>query len=206
MIIIINYGMGNLRNVEKALASMNQQVKISDNIDDIKNSDAIILPGVGSFKSAMDNLRKLNLVDTIVSEIKSKKPFLGICLGMQVLFEKSEEGNTSGLGILKGKVKRFKHSLKVPHMGWNTVRKKSRNNLFEDIPDESFFYFVHSYYVGPLDKSIIVGETEYGIKFASAIAGDNIYVVQFHPEKSQSVGLKLINNFIYACKKNNTMS
>ncbi|MDO8282150.1 MAG: imidazole glycerol phosphate synthase subunit HisH [Thermodesulfovibrionia bacterium] len=209
MIAIIDYGMGNLRSVEKGFQKAGVEVMVTNRPEDVKNADGVVLPGVGAFKDCMGELKNLNLNDTVVESIKSGKPFLGICLGLQVLFSESEEfGKCMGLDIFKGKVPRFNFgdqklltlnsqlsTLKVPHMGWNEVKIKKENPLLKGIPDKSFFYFVHSYYVAPEDSSIIATTTDYGIEFTSSIWKDNVYAVQFHPEKSQALGLRLLRNF-----------
>ena len=202
MITIIDYGMGNLRSVQKAFEFYYSKVRISSSFEDILTSDKVVLPGVGAFGVAMQELKKRGLTDAILDSIKKQKPFLGICLGLQLLFSESEEGDkTAGLGVLKGTVKRFqdKQDLKIPHMGWNTIRLKaqgSRLKALEGIPDGSYMYFVHSYYVEPEDRNVVLCETEYGDVFTSGICKDNICAFQFHPEKSQSVGLKIIKNFV----------
>lgn len=195
MIAVIDYGMGNLRSVQKAIEHLGYNCIVSSSRSDINSASHIILPGVGAFRDAMKNLRERNLIDVIIENcVQKKKPLLGICLGMQVLFEESEEfGIHRGLGILKGRVVRFRSNLKVPHMGWNSVRLIRENPLIKN--DEQFFYFVHSYYVVPSDESIIRGTTDYGINFVSYINEDNIFATQFHPEKSEKQGLQLLKNF-----------
>lgn len=201
MIVIIDYGMGNLRSVQKAFESVGADAKISSNPAEILNASSVVLPGVGAFGDCMRNLENLNLTDVVHKSIQSGKPFLGICLGLQLLFETSEEfGPVRGLGILRGKVARFSFPatgelLKVPHMGWNSVNITKHTPFFESIPDDSYFYFVHSYYVLPDDPEIVATTTSYGINFASGIQRDNIYAFQFHPEKSQSRGLALLKKF-----------
>ncbi len=200
MVTIIDYGMGNLRSVQKAFEFIGKNAIITSDKKKILHSSLVVLPGVGSFSAAMKNLKKLNLLETIKKIIADGKPFLGLCLGLQLLFEKSEEGNCKGLGILKGKVKKFDDPLlKIPHMGWNNIRLKvkgERLKIFKDIPDNSYFYFVHSYYVKPEDKKIIATTTDYGINFTSSIFYKNIFATQFHPEKSQKNGLKLLKNYV----------
>jgi imidazole glycerol-phosphate synthase subunit HisH len=202
MITIIDYGMGNLRSVEKAFERFSQDVIVSSSVKDILKADKIILPGVGAFKVAMDELKKRDLIDPIKESIKKGKLFLGICLGLQLLFSESEEGESiKGLDIIKGKVKRFKEKdgLKIPHMGWNTIKFKSQNSkirILKDVKNKSYMYFVHSYYVAPKDKDVILCETDYGGKFTSGVHKDNVYGFQFHPEKSQALGLKIIENFV----------
>ncbi|MFC2140590.1 imidazole glycerol phosphate synthase subunit HisH, partial [Candidatus Auribacterota bacterium] len=162
----------------------------------IKEAKGIVLPGVGAFKDCVDNLNRFDLTSLIKSSIKEKKPFLGICLGLQLLFSYSEEGEGSeGFGIIKGKVKRFETDLKIPHMGWNRAEIKKESPLLKGVEDRSYLYFVHSYYVETEETEVILTETDYGIKFTSAISKDNIFATQFHPEKSQDIGLKILKNF-----------
>ena len=214
MVVIIDYGMGNLRSVEKALESLKAPVRVSSDPNDVATAEKLILPGVGAFPAAMRELSARKLVDPIKAAIARGTPYLGICLGLQLLFERSEEGEgAAGLGILPGVVKRFqfdsplatRHSpLKVPHMGWNQVssrqeaagRRQNECPLLKGIPEASFFYFVHSYYADPVDRSVVALETEYGRPFASMVWRDRLYATQFHPEKSQAVGLRLLTNFI----------
>ena len=200
MIAIIDYGMGNIHSVQKALESMGAKTIVTNKPDEIKASDKVVLPGVGAFNDAMQELKTQNLISALNEHIKSKKIFLGICLGMQLLFEKSEEARKSkGLGILKGIVKRFenKDNLKVPHMGWNQLKvKNSACPLLKGVADNSYVYFCHSYYPQPKNEGIIATTTDYGIDFTSVLWQDNIYGVQFHPEKSQQVGLKILRNFV----------
>ncbi len=232
MIVIVNYGVGNLHSVKKAFEIFDKDVIISDKPWDITRADKIVLPGVGHFRSAICNIKKLGLFEALI-EAGKNKPFLGICLGMQLLFSESEEGNTDcgleqiadlkinpkskirnkseilnpkseilnpklkceGLSMIKGRVVKFPNNLKVPHIGWNTVSFKE-HPLFNDIPEKSWFYFVHSYYPVP-DEDATIGRTNYGnIDFASVISTDNIIGCQFHPEKSSKIGLKLIENFV----------
>lgn len=199
MIALVDYGMGNIRSVSKALEAVGAQVEVTRSPDTIRDAKAIVLPGVGAFKDCMSNLKKLELIEVLKEEINKGKPYLGICLGMQILFSKSEEfGLCEGLDILKGKVIRFSlpKEFKIPHMGWNRVKFKKKHKLLNDIPDNSYFYFVHSYYVVPEDSQVIGGLTDYGGDFTSMIIYENIFATQFHPEKSQKMGLKLLNNFI----------
>ena len=197
MIAIIDYGMGNLRSVEKGFRKVGVDVCVTDRPDVVDKADAVVLPGVGAFKDCMEGLKRLGMVDAVVRALKNGKPYLGICLGLQVLFSESEEfGKCRGLDIFRGRVIRFKgHGLKIPHMGWNEVNLKQDNPLFSGIGDRSYFYFVHSYYVVPEDGSIVAATTDYGAEFTSAVCRDNIFAVQFHPEKSQKAGLKLLENF-----------
>lgn len=198
MIAIIDYGMGNLRSVSKAFEAVGHQAVVTRNAGTIKNASHVVLPGVGAFGDCMANVELYGLVDPIRAAIKSGKPFLGICLGLQLLFTESEEfGSHRGLDLIKGKVKRFTldPALKVPHMGWNEVHYQRACPLFEGIADSSHWYFVHSYYVDPTDKAVAAATTMYGSSFISAVWRDNVVACQFHPEKSQSVGLQLIKNF-----------
>ena len=206
MIAIVDYGMGNLRSVQKAFEKLKFDALITREQKEIENAKAIVLPGVGAFKDCMDNLENLKLVAPIVDGIKKGKPFLGICLGLQLLFSESEEfGLHRGLDIIKGRVKRFppdlsdlegdRGKLKIPHMGWNRINILKKSPIYEGIDEGSFFYFVHSYYIVPEDIDVAATETYYGIKFVSSIWKDNIFATQFHPEKSQKAGLKVLENF-----------
>jgi glutamine amidotransferase len=197
MIASIDYGMGNLRSVEKGFQKVGVNAHITNRPDVVDRADGVVLPGVGAFRDCMRELTNLKLIDSVVNAIKSNKPYLGICLGLQVLFSESGEfGRCRGLDIFRGSVVRFPESeLKVPHMGWNELNIKSNNALFNGIKDRTYFYFVHSFYVAPEDTTIISTTTDYGVDFTSTIAKDNIFAVQFHPEKSQGVGLKLLKNF-----------
>ncbi|MBP9854717.1 MAG: imidazole glycerol phosphate synthase subunit HisH [Candidatus Omnitrophica bacterium] len=197
MIAVIDYGMGNLRSVQKALEKLGAQATITDKANEILTAKKVVLPGVGAMAPAMEKLISLGLIESIKQIIKEKKPFLGICLGYQLLFEQSDEGGSiKGLGLLKGQVKRFQ-TLKVPHMGWNQLMNKQKNcPLFTGINNGDETYFCHSYYVVPTDTNVIATTTQYGIEFASSINTENIYGVQFHPEKSQTTGLKVLENFI----------
>jgi glutamine amidotransferase len=198
MIAIIDYGMGNLRSVSKAFEAVGHKAVVTRDVAAIKNASHVVLPGVGAFGDCMANLERFDLVESIRSTIQSGKPFLGICLGLQLLFTESEEfGMHKGLGILPGRVRRFEvdPSLKVPHMGWNQVNVQRACPLFEGIADGSNWYFVHSYFVDPSDRTITATTTTYGVPFVSSIWKDNLVACQFHPEKSQTVGLQLIKNF-----------
>ena len=200
MIAIIDYGMGNIHSVNKALESCGAKTQVTNNPEDIQIADKVILPGVGAFNDAMDELKKQNLIKAIKNHINNKKIFLGICLGMQILFKGSQEAKgVDGLGILKGLVKRFenKKNLKIPHIGWNKLKIVSdKCPLLKDIPDNPHVYFCHSYYPMPEDKNIIAATTDYGTDFTSVIWQDNVYGAQFHPEKSQETGLKILRNFV----------
>ena len=203
MIAVIDYGMGNLRSVQKAFESIGVKAVVTSDPATILSAKSVVLPGVGAFKACMDNLRRLDLIDVVHQSVNSGKPFLGICLGLQLLFDESEEFDpVPGLGILSGKVKEFPKSLtdgeaplKIPHMGRNTVHVAHPNPLFNAVDNDSYFYFVHSYYVDPDDPAVIATTTNYGIEFVSGIHRDNVYAFQFHPEKSQKLGLSLLKNF-----------
>ncbi|MEN8263332.1 MAG: imidazole glycerol phosphate synthase subunit HisH [Nitrospirota bacterium] len=197
MIAIIDYGMGNLRSVEKGFQKVGVDVTVTNRPEVVEKADGVVLPGVGAFRDCMQELTNLKLIDAVVDAINKGKPYLGICLGLQILFSESEEfGTCKGLGILKGKVVRFKNGdLKIPQMGWNELNIKQKSPLLLDIPDKSYFYFVHSYYVAPVDDSITLTSTDYGVEFVSSVCRDNIFAVQFHPEKSQALGLKMLENF-----------
>ena len=203
MIVIIDYGLGNLGSVKNALDKLGVDSMVSKSVKDIEKATGLVLPGVGSATEGMKNLRKSGLNKVILKQIKLKKPILGICLGMQLLFFLSEEGNTECLNVIEGKVKKFNNKLKVPQIGWNQVKQKP-SKLFLGIKDKSYFYFVHSYYCQASEEKIIIGSTEYGINFTSAIEDKNIFGVQFHPEKSGENGLKLLKNFADIVYANNT--
>jgi len=197
MIAIVDYGMGNLRSVHKAFEKAGFPALITQSAEELRKADGLVVPGVGAFKKAMENLENLNLIKPIVEFIEKGKPFLGICLGLQLLFAGSEEfGWQRGLSIFRGRVVRFReNSLKIPHMGWNTIRIKKPAPIFEGLADGAYFYFVHSYYPVPEDEEIVAATTRYGLEFTSAIAFGNLFALQFHPEKSQTVGLQIIKNF-----------
>ncbi|MBT3923807.1 MAG: imidazole glycerol phosphate synthase subunit HisH [Nitrospina sp.] len=202
MIAIIDYGMGNLRSVQKGFEAVGAEAIVTSDSKKILSARSVVLPGVGAFKACMDNLEKFDLIDTVKQSVQSGKPFLGICLGLQLLFSQAEEfGSVSGLDILKGKVVGFKDvpnsgdPLKIPHMGWNNVEVKPSHPLFDSVPNQSYFYFVHSYYVVPEDKAAVATTTNYGIDFVSGIHHENIHAFQFHPEKSQQIGLTVLKNF-----------
>jgi len=196
MITIVDYGMGNLRSVQKAFEFLGYEAGLSSSQDELLSADGLVLPGVGAFKKAMENLRRQGLIGPLRSFLSSGKPFLGICLGLHLLFERSDEGEDEGLSIIRGRVIRFGEGVKTPHIGWNSLKiRKDGCPLMEGIDDGSYFYFVHSYYVIPEDEDIVVATSDYGSEFAAVIWLDNIYAVQFHPEKSQRLGLKLLDNF-----------
>lgn len=195
--------MGNIHSVQKALEFLGVQTLVTNNPQQIKKCDKVVLPGVGAFDDAVLELERRGLICALSEYVKNKKILLGICLGMQLLFEESEEGSiVKGLGILKGKVARFKDrkNLKVPHIGWNRLKiKRSDCALLEGMADNSYVYFCHSYYPEPADKSQVAATTDYGTEFASVVWQDNVYGVQFHPEKSQDIGMKILKNFVQLC-------
>lgn len=194
--LIVDYGMGNLRSVSKAFEKVGFDVKISSEPEDIKNAEVLVLPGVGAFKDAVQNLKSLGLYGKIIEHIEKGKPFMGICLGLQLLFERSYEfGETKGFGLFQGEVILLPPKVKIPHIGWNQLWKKKDSHLLDGIRDGEYFYFVHSYHVVPKRQDIILTVTDYGIDFVSSIEYENVFAVQFHPEKSQKAGLKLIENF-----------
>ena len=198
MIAIIDYGAGNLQSVKKALDFIGAENIITDDPERIKSADKVLLPGVGSFGDAMNSMHKSGLVETVKECALSGKPFLGICLGLQLLFEESEESpGVKGLGILKGKIKKFSSDmgLKIPHIGWNSLNIKQNDTIFKGIPENSYVYFVHSYYLHAEDENDIATVTNYGIDFHSAVGKNNIFATQFHPEKSGDVGLQILRNF-----------
>jgi glutamine amidotransferase len=202
MIAIVDYGMGNLRSVEKGFLNVGVKARVVSEPRAVDNAIAVVLPGVGAFRDCMRNLEEKSLTESIVRSIQKGKPYLGICLGLQVLFTESEEfGIYKGLDILKGKVIRFQIDLKVPHMGWNNVKLVKRPPIFDGIKDEAFFYFVHSFYVVPDNNDVLAATTDYGITFTSMVWKDNLFATQFHPEKSQETGLRLLKNFGNFVKK-----
>ena len=198
MIVIVDYMMGNLRSVHKACALTRPDCIVSSDRKKIQAAEKIILPGVGAFADAIKELKKIKIFDTLKEKISSKTPFLGVCLGMQLLFPSSEEApGVKGLDCLKGSVKRFSSKVKVPQIGWNELEFKEKPcPLFKGVKDKSFVYFCHSYYCLPEEKSITAAQTKYGKYYTSVVWKDNIFGVQFHPEKSQSTGLKILNNFL----------
>jgi len=196
MIAIVDYGMGNLRSVEKGFLKVGVDASVVREPQAVDDADAVVLPGVGAFRDCIRNLAQTSMTESIMRSIRKGKPYLGICLGLQVLFTESEEfGIYKGLDVFKGRVVRFQIDLKVPHMGWNNVKILRRPPIFDGIQDESFFYFVHSYYVAPDDTAVVSTTTDYGITFTSMVWKDNIFATQFHPEKSQESGLRILKNF-----------
>jgi glutamine amidotransferase len=202
-VVIIDYGAGNLRSVVHAVTKVGYRPVVTSNYKSVTGADALILPGVGAAADTMSNLRKLGLIEPISEYIAGNRPFLGICIGLQVLFTISEEGGWHEcLGIIPGRVKRLPSGLKTPHMGWNQVCQRRPHPIFSNIPDKTNFYFVHGYYAEPDDRSLILADTEYGIAFGSVLASNNLVATQFHPEKSGEIGLRLYQNFFnFALKR-----
>lgn len=204
MIAIIDYGAGNIQSVYKALKFIGADCKVTSDKDEILNADGAILPGVGSFGDAMDTMTKRGIKDTIIEYTKSGKPFLGICLGLQLLFPESEETpGVKGLDIFKGtitKIPNQNRTLKIPHMGWNNISIKQKKGIFKDIEGEPYVYFVHSFYLKAQDKDIVAATTQYGVEIDAAVQKGNIIATQFHPEKSGEVGLKMLKNFVEMVK------
>lgn len=205
MIAIVDYGMGNLRSVQKAIERVGGQAVITAEAEVLKAAWGVILPGVGAFGDAMQNLHERHLVEPLRRESAAGKPLLGICLGMQLLFDESEEmGHHQGLGLLPGRVVRFASAhLRVPHVGWNQLHIRRQSPLLARVPDGSYAYFVHSYYVLPADEAIVLATTDYGLEFASVVGRDNLFATQFHPEKSQEVGLRILRNFVELVMRRN---
>jgi glutamine amidotransferase len=206
-IVVVDYGMGNLRSVAQALRAVapEAEVRISGEVADIDSADRIVLPGQGAMRDCMASLRESGVQEALLRASQTR-PMMGVCVGEQMLFDISEEADTPGLGLLPGKVVRFQlegrlqadgSRFKVPQMGWNRVQQKRPHALWEGIPDNAYFYFVHSYYVQPLDADLVAAETDYGAPFCCAVARDNIFATQFHPEKSAAAGLKLYQNFVH---------
>ncbi len=195
-IAIADYNAGNIRSVQKALERFDARAEITSSPERIADADALVVPGQGACDSSMRHLRSRGLVDPIREFIQGGKPFLGVCLGLQLLLDSSEEGEEPCLGIVSGACRRLPAGRKIPHIGWNQVSFKKEHPLFEGVQDNSHFYFVHSYYADPEDRSLVAGTTEYGVEFCSAAAWDSVVAVQFHPEKSGSVGLKIYENFV----------
>lgn len=195
-VAILDYGVGNLRSVEKAFAAAGSNAIVTDDDRVLRKAEALVLPGVGAFAACMKGLAARGFDELIRERVAEGTPLLGVCVGMQMLFEESEEfGPTPGLGLLRGRVRKFSGDLLVPQVGWNQVRRARGHWLLDDINDRSFFYFVHSFYCEPADKDMVIGETDYGLSYASVVAQDQIAGVQFHPEKSQAAGLRLLGNF-----------
>lgn len=204
MVAIIDYDAGNIKSVEKAIQFLGKDAVITRNPEEILSATHVILPGVGAFGDAMEKLHNYGLIPVIHEVVKRNIPFIGICLGLQLLFERSEETpGVEGLGILKGEIKRIpdKEDLKIPHIGWNSLKYPNIGRLYEGIPEDSYVYFVHSYYLDAEDKDIVVATTEYGTKIHASVEKDNVFACQFHPEKSSSVGLKILENFLKVSKE-----
>lgn len=199
MIAIIDYGAGNIQSVYKALKFIDCDAVVTKNPDEILKADGAILPGVGSFGDTMDTMQKYGIKDTVIKYTQSGKPFLGICLGLQLLFPKSEESiGAEGLSILRGEIKKIPNNsgeLKIPHIGWNNLNIKKHNGLFKGIDGSPYVYFVHSYYLDAQDKDIVSSQTNYGVLIDASVQKDNVFATQFHPEKSGDVGLKMLRNF-----------
>ena len=199
MIAIIDYDAGNIKSVQKAISFLGEETVVSRDRDEILSADKVILPGVGSFGDAMEKLKKYNLVNTIYDVVDKKVPFLGICLGLQLLFERSDESEgVSGLGVLEGDILRIpdEPGIKIPHIGWNSLRFMNDGRLFKDITDDEYVYFVHSYYLKAKEPEIVKAVTEYSTILDVSVEKDNVFACQFHPEKSGDVGLKILKNFI----------
>jgi len=195
-VAIIDYGVGNLRSVEKAFHAGGVEAVVSSDVDVLRAADGLVLPGVGAFRACMEALAERGFDRLVRERVEGGTPLLGVCVGMQMLFEESEEfGTTRGLGFLKGRVRRFPEGLRVPQVGWNQVEWKGGHALSEGISDKTFFYFVHSFFCEADEAETVVGETEYGLSYASVVARGNVCGVQFHPEKSQAAGLRLLKNF-----------
>jgi glutamine amidotransferase len=197
MITVVDYGVGNLHSVAKALEKVGAETRVTSDWRDVEKSEGVVLPGVGAFKDSMDAMHRSDLAKAIKSFIQSGKPFLGVCVGLQMLFSESEEfGNSKGLDVFAGKVVKFAQGQKVPHMGWNQIQiTKPGNPLLKGLKDGDYLYFVHSYYVVPQSKDVVATQTNYGLDFTSMVWDKNVFGTQFHPEKSQEVGLKIYGNF-----------
>ncbi len=199
MIAIVDYDAGNIKSVEKALLLLGQDVKITGNGQEILSADKVVLPGVGAFGDAMGNLKRRGLVPVLRETVQKGIPFLGICLGLQLLFERSDEApGVEGLGILPGEILRIppKEGLKIPHMGWNSLHLEHGGRLFENVPEQSYVYFVHSYYLKAREEEIVKASTEYGVHIHASVEKGNVFACQFHPEKSSEVGLRILKNFV----------
>jgi len=197
MIAIIDYGAGNLGSVTNAISKLGYKPEVTDKPSDVLNATAVILPGVGAARDTVDSLRGLGMIDAIYRLVEEKKPFFAVCVGLQVLLTGTEEGGWHEcLNIIPGTVRRLPQGLKIPHMGWNQVKQQVEHYIFDGIPDETNFYFVHSYYADPNDASAIAGTTEYGVSMCSVITKDNLVATQFHPEKSGELGLRMYSNFL----------
>jgi glutamine amidotransferase len=205
MIAIVDYGAGNLRSVVNAIVKLGYQPKVTNVPDEVMSAEAVILPGVGAAADTMANLKEQRLVEPIRRFVAEDRPFLGVCIGLQVLFTGTEEGGWHEcLDVIPGRVKKLPTGIKVPHMGWNQVKQQVTHPIFKGIPDEANFYFVHSYYAEPEDKSVVLGSTEYGVSFCSVVSRGNLIATQFHPERSGEVGLRFYDNFIGMALKRKT--
>ncbi len=203
MIAIIDYDAGNIKSVEKAFMALGQDVVVTRDQETIMNAEGVVLPGVGAFGDAMDKLHTYDLVETIHKVVEKQTPFLGICLGLQLMFEGSEETpGVEGLGLLKGKIVRIPagEGLKIPHIGWNNLGYPNQGRLYQDIPENSYVYFVHSYYLQAEEPEIVRATTEYGVTIHASVEKDNVFACQFHPEKSSAVGMKILENFVKVVK------
>ena len=206
-VVIVDYGAGNLRSVARAVAHAGVEALVSSEPAAVERARALIVPGVGAAADTMANLRSRGLLEPIRDYIASEKPFLGVCMGMQALFDVSEEGGEHQcLRVLRGRIVRFPPGLTVPHMGWNTVQLRREHPMFEGVPDDSYFYFVHSYYPLPEDDQMVIGETEYGPRFAAVVGRDNLIGTQFHPEKSGEAGLRLYANFLRLARERGSIA
>lgn len=195
-IAIIDYGVGNLRSVEKAFTSQGIEAVVTSDEKVLRAADKLVLPGVGAFKACMDGLKARGFDELVLDAAKTGKPIIGLCVGLQMMFDEGHEfGVHKGLGLMPGRVVKFPDKLRVPHIGWNQVEFKRDHKVFTDLPSQTFFYFVHSFYVESADSGCVLGETDYGMRYASICGRDNIVGVQFHPEKSQTAGLRLLKNF-----------
>ena len=195
-IAIIDYGVGNLRSVEKAFTSQGIDAVVTSDEKQLRAADKLVLPGVGAFKACMDGVKARGFDELVLDAAKAGKPIIGLCVGLQMMFDEGHEfGVHKGLGLMPGRVVKFPEKLRVPHIGWNQVEFKRDHAVFSGLPSQTFFYFVHSFYVESADQTCVLGETDYGMRYASICGRDNIVGVQFHPEKSQSAGLKLLKNF-----------
>jgi imidazole glycerol-phosphate synthase subunit HisH len=195
-VVIVDYGVGNLRSVQKAFAATGCEALVTADESELRNAQRLVLPGVGAFAACMKALTERGFDRLVCEKAREGTPLLGVCVGMQLLFDESDEfGETRGLGLLRGRVRRFENDLVVPQVGWNRIQQKRSHALFEGIADGSFCYFVHSFYCEPVDDMVVAGETEYGVRYASVVAARNICGVQFHPEKSQDIGLRMLKNF-----------
>lgn len=204
MVAIIDYDAGNIKSVEKAIQFLGEEAVITRNPEEILSASSVILPGVGAFGDAMEKLHKYDLIPVIQEVVKKQIPFLGICLGLQLLFEKSDESpGVEGLGILQGEIKRIpnKADLKIPHIGWNSLKFPNAGRLYQGISEDSYVYFVHSYYLEAKEEDIVVATTEYGTNIHASVEKGNVFACQFHPEKSSCVGLKILENFLKISKE-----